>query len=86
MTPASQMPTCSIPIAVQLSPTVWRHISRSDTSWWITPLPVDHEVRADARQLVQLDVGHVAARTCRRRTGSLAAREVLDDHVRVASR
>ena len=30
---ASLVPTCSIPIAVQFSPTVWRQIVFSATSW-----------------------------------------------------
>ena len=37
MTSASETPTCSIPIATWLSPTVWRQRRRSGTSWWIVP-------------------------------------------------
>jgi hypothetical protein len=32
-TPASDVPTCSIPIAVWLRPTVWRQRQRRETSW-----------------------------------------------------
>ena len=55
------MPTCSIPIAVQLRPTVWRQIVSSGTSWIDRPVAVDHEVRARAGQLVELGVGYVVA-------------------------
>ena len=36
-TSASETPTCSIPIAVWLRPTVWRQRHLSETSWWIEP-------------------------------------------------
>jgi hypothetical protein len=32
-TSASEVPTCSIPIATSFSPTVWRHMTFSGTSW-----------------------------------------------------
>ena len=31
------MPTCSIPIAAQLSSTVCRHMTPMETSWWMPP-------------------------------------------------
>ena len=37
MTSASEIPTCSIPIAVWLRPTVWRQRHLSATSWRIVP-------------------------------------------------
>ena len=37
MTSASDTPTCSMPIAVWLRPTVWRQRHFSGTSWWIVP-------------------------------------------------
>ena len=37
MTSPSEVPTCSIPNATWLSPTVCRHIHFSRTSWWIVP-------------------------------------------------
>ena len=47
------------------------------------PVPVDDVVRADARQLVELHVGHVAGEGVVGRAEVVGGRVVLDDHVRV---
>ena len=43
---ASLVPTCSIPIAVQFSPTVWRQIVVERDELVDRPVAVDQEVRA----------------------------------------
>ena len=48
------------------------------------PVAVDHEVRAHARQLVQLGVALVAREVVEHRLEAARGRVVLDDHVRVA--
>ena len=52
-------PTCSMPIAVQLRPTVCRHMIARGHEPVDGPVAVDHVVRADAGQLAQLHVGRV---------------------------
>ena len=69
-TSPSRKPTCSMPIAVQFSPTVCRHMTPSGTSCHDRAVAADDEVAARPGQLVELGVGHVRAR---RRRRSLAA-------------
>ena len=56
---ASETPTCSIPIARVLSPTVCRHIQLQRHELVDRAVAVDDEVRAHARALAELDVGRV---------------------------
>ena len=77
------MPTCSIPIAVQFRPTVWRHMIPSGTSWWIVP----------SRSMTKC--AHSPGSSCSSTSGTSGANvlnaaenvggdgDVLDDHVRV---
>ena len=82
ITSASDTPTCSIPIATSLRPTVWRQRQRSETSWWIVPsrsirkcaqTPAARRTRRRARCRERVE--------CRAEAGRGGV--VLDDHLRV---
>ena len=83
-TSASRKPTCSMPIAVQFSPTVCRHMIDSGTNCTIVPSRPDDEVRAHAGQLVELGVGPSGANVLHVAGDRARDRDVLDDDLRVA--
>ena len=59
ITSASERPTCSIPMAPSLRPTVWRQRQRSDTSWKIVPSRSTTKCAQTPGPLAELDVGRV---------------------------
>ena len=69
-----------MPIDVWLRPMMWRHMNRSETSWWIVPSRVDEEVRADAGLLA--DVRRVRGERAERARERARRGEVLADHLR----
>ena len=71
-----------MPMAVQLSPTVCRHIEPQRDQLMDDPAAIDHEVGTDAGQLVQLDVGDIARESVVGRGVAVVPGEVLHDHVR----
>ena len=80
---ASESPTCSMPIAAQLSPTVWRQMTVEPDELVDRAVAVDDEMRARAGQLVQLRVRNVGAERVVRRRERRRRGDVLDDRTRL---
>ena len=79
---ASLVPTCSMPIAVQLRPTVWRQIVVERHELVDRPVAIDDEVRTRPGALAELGVRRVGGERRPHRREAVRRGVVLDDHVR----